>query len=78
MLNRTLNIRQLLQTRARQLPEARYLIREYSGRQVRFFPQLPKPVPRRRFHGADAPQFYPRGVRYSFEQMQAKLIDRVP
>src|SRR3954447_27048627 len=78
MLNRTLNIRQLLQTRARQLPEARYLICEYSGRQVRFFPKLPKPVSRRRFHGADVLQFYPRVVRYSFEQMQAKLIDRVP
>jgi hypothetical protein len=78
MLNRTLNIRQLLQPRARQLPEARYLIREYSGGQVRFLPQLPKPVPRRNFHGADAPQFYPRGVRYPLEQMQAKLLDRVP
>jgi hypothetical protein len=38
MLNRADSIYQFLQAQARQSPEARHLIREYSGRQIRFFP----------------------------------------
>jgi hypothetical protein len=71
-------IRQLLQTETRQPPEARDLVCKYSGRQVRFFPQLPEPVPGRSFRSVDAPQLHPRGVWYPFEQIKAKLLDRVP
>jgi hypothetical protein len=66
-----------LQAEARQPPEARRLISEFSGRQIRFLPYFPKAVSGRRVHGADASQFHPRGIRYSFEQMQAKLLYRV-
>ncbi|HTE95846.1 MAG TPA: hypothetical protein VK678_20410 [Bradyrhizobium sp.] len=77
MLNRSDNIHQFLEAESRQPPEARRFIGELSGRQFRFLPYFPEAVSGRRFHGADASQFHPRGIRYSFEQMQAKLLYRV-